>query len=53
MTNFLKYVNWLLTRKKIEQDLLNYCRLEFRDDEVDFAYKQAIKNHKSYVFGNV
>lgn len=53
MTNFFKYIKWVLTRKTLENDLRTFCRLEFREDEVEFAFTEAMRYQKASIFGVV
>lgn len=53
MKTILKKLQWLLSSKATEQDLLVYCKLEYPNEDVQYAFNNMLAIHKANYFRNI
>lgn len=42
----INYLRWLTNRSTVEKNILRFCELEYRPDDVPHAYQTAINSYK-------
>lgn len=47
MNNIVNYINWVLISPRLENDLLSYCKAEYKSSDIHWAYKELLARHKA------
>ncbi len=47
MSNIVNYINWVLISPRLEEDLLRYCKTEYKSSDTFWAYKELLARHKA------